>query len=138
MPSPRGSNREHMYLPAEFPRTTGAAYDALGESSMPPGFMSRACKWLRQNGFDADDLVEFVAYMDGAGEVEAEDDHGPTESQHNAMELAAGGHHPNQQQTVTRDRLPPYGANGMPKNNIRAQDEALKFARRIKHGPIGY
>jgi hypothetical protein len=147
-PSPRGSNHAGVFLPAGFPPCSPAA--AYDEAS-PPGFLARACKWMAANGCSTEDIVQFIEHMDDGGEVEGEDDgHGPTESQHNAMEAAAHqagrgdndpmGLYPDQKMTSgTVDRLPSYGPNGMPENAARhAMDETLRNCRRIPRGPIGW
>jgi hypothetical protein len=149
MPSPSGTNRERLHLPAAFPRTSpAAAYDAM-PGSPPPGYLGRACKWLLANNFSPEDIVEFVCHVDGGGE--AAEDETTLERVNNAMEAAA--HMSAEEAKRTNERFPgdelrtpasrreafPANANGSSSRDQKhALDEALANARKIGRGPLGY
>jgi len=97
---------------------------------------ARAVSWLLKNGFSEADCDEFLSLFDGGG-AEAEDDgHGPTESQHNALERTAhtdprervDGGMPGLSQSqrmsspMELDELP---ENGMPRAAAHAMDSSL-------------
>jgi hypothetical protein len=141
MPSPTGRNAERLHLPDGFPatRTSGGAYDEAGPN-MPAGFLARCCRWMRERGFDAEELTQFIEYMDD-GEV-GEDEHA-TSRQNDLMEQAAGGHLQWRKDgpPIIKDKLPTYGKNHMPRNATQAHDAACKFApglANIKVGPLGW
>jgi hypothetical protein len=146
MPSPTGRNAAKLYLPANFPRIavpTGA-YDAMPES-MPPGYLARCCRWLRENGFSAEDCIDFIEHVDG-GEGTSAADKSVSEAQHNAMERAAHQNANAYEQnsfvpgTGTdrgRDALPGYGKNHMPRPAIQAHDAACALAPGLANIKIG-
>jgi hypothetical protein len=152
MPSPSGRNAAELYLPQNFPRATSlaAAYDAM-PGSPPPGYLGRACRWLRENGFDASEIVEFVCAMDDGGEA-AEDRSATSERVHNAMEAAA--HMTAEEAKHTNERFPGTdelmtgAARGerfsktrlasRASEEVRAMDEVLAHVRKIGRGPLGY
>jgi hypothetical protein len=149
MPSPRGSNRAKLFVADNFPRATaGAAYDG---AAAPQIRLARACRWLAQKGYSAEDIASFVEHMTGGGEAEALDlDATASKNAHNAMEQAlrtdpedvgAPGDLPglsaSQGMSAVKDALRIAKPNGMP-NARHAMDEALAAVRRIGRGPIGY
>jgi hypothetical protein len=140
--------RKKFRSPKECIRALGLDERLLAFDEAPRGFSkSRAVAWLRSKGCSEADCDEFLEYLNRIGEGgdrDSRDRHHATSEQHNAMELAAGGHG----NVLDLDEMPSYRGNGMPRPAVEhAMDSASPRTAacriapglaNIRLGPIGW